>query len=50
MPGHLQHELKQTRPFRSRQEEAYLSIVRTADVLARDLADQIKEYGISETQ
>ena len=50
MPGHLQQELKQTRPFRSRQEEAYLSIVRTADVLARDLADQIKAYGISETQ
>ena len=46
----LQQEIKQSRPFRSREEEAYLSVIRTADLLARDIGDQLKDYGISETQ
>ena len=46
----LQQEIKQSRPFRSREEEAYLSLIRTADLLARDIGDQLKDYGISETQ
>jgi DNA-binding MarR family transcriptional regulator len=46
----LQQEIKQSRPFRSPEEEAYLSLIRTADLLARDIGDQLKDYGISETQ
>ena len=46
----LQQEIKQSRPFRSREEEAYLSVIRTADLLARDIADRLKDFGISETQ
>ena len=46
----LQEEIKQSRPFRSREEEAYLTLVRTADVLTRRVGDQIKDFNISETQ
>ena len=50
MPRGLQEEIKQSRPFRSREEEAYLTLVRTADVLTRTVADQLKDFNISETQ
>jgi DNA-binding MarR family transcriptional regulator len=33
--GKLQKEIKQTKPFRSRRQEAVLAIVRTADILKR---------------
>jgi DNA-binding MarR family transcriptional regulator len=48
--GRLQGEIKQTRPFRSAAEEAYLNLVRTTDVLAREVAAFLKPYGLSEAQ
>jgi DNA-binding MarR family transcriptional regulator len=33
--GKLQKEIKQTKPFRSKRQEAVLAIVRTADILKR---------------
>ena len=50
MSPDLRHELRQSRPFRSREEEAYLSIVRTAAVLTDAFEQLLKPYGISGTQ
>jgi DNA-binding MarR family transcriptional regulator len=46
----LQDEIRQTKPFRSLEEEAYLSLERTAAVLRHALAESLKEYGITGTQ
>lgn len=46
----LQSELKQRAPFRSLEEEAHLSIIRTADLLTRALAITLKERGLTQTQ
>ncbi|MGE3274259.1 MAG: MarR family winged helix-turn-helix transcriptional regulator [Vicinamibacterales bacterium] len=48
--GHLQDELRQSRPFRSAREEAYLNLVRTTDVLARQVAEVLRPHGLSEAQ
>jgi DNA-binding MarR family transcriptional regulator len=50
MPSDLRDEIRQGRPFRSRQEEAYLSLVRTAAVLTDAFDQMLKPYGISGTQ
>ena len=46
----LQAEIKQTKPFRSLQDEAYLNLLRTADALLRKEVELLKEYGLSPTQ
>lgn len=46
----LQAELQQKAPFRSLEEEAHLSIIRTADLLTRSLAFTLKEAGLTQTQ
>ena len=46
----LQSEIKQTRAFRSTAEEAYLSIVRTADIIDRHFTATLKPYGLTATQ
>ncbi|HET7041888.1 MAG TPA: MarR family transcriptional regulator [Gemmatimonadales bacterium] len=46
----LQAEIKQTRAFRSLEEEAHLNIVRTADLLNRAFASALKPYGLTSTQ
>src|SRR5512141_3206979 len=46
----LQSELKQNSPFRSLEEEAHLSILRTAYLLTRSLALMFKEHGLTPTQ
>jgi DNA-binding MarR family transcriptional regulator len=46
----LQAELKQSRPFKCLEEEAYLNIMRTAAVLEHGLAQALKAYGITPTQ
>jgi DNA-binding MarR family transcriptional regulator len=52
MPGtrSLQDELKQSKPFRSLEQEALLSIERTAAVLGHGLADALRRYDITPTQ
>ena len=46
----LQHEIKQSKPFRCAAEEAYLSIVRTAAMLEHALAQALKPFDITPTQ
>jgi DNA-binding MarR family transcriptional regulator len=46
----LQHEIKQTKPFRSLEAEAYLSILRTADGLKRAAAPLFEAAGLTEQQ
>ena len=50
MPGKLQAELKQTRPFEAPEEEAMLNVVRTAEVLQRMVADFLKRFDLSAAQ
>jgi DNA-binding MarR family transcriptional regulator len=46
----LQAEIKQTKPFRSLEDEAYLNLLRTADALLRKEVELLKEFGLSPTQ
>jgi DNA-binding MarR family transcriptional regulator len=46
----LQEDLRQTRPFGSLQQEAYLSVVRTTSALTDRVEDLLKPYGTSATQ
>jgi DNA-binding MarR family transcriptional regulator len=46
----LQEELKQTRPFASVEQEVHLSILRTAAVLERRFAQELKPFGLTLTQ
>lgn len=46
----LQEDLRQTRPFSSLQQEAYLSVVRTTSTLTDRVEDLLKPFGISGTQ
>lgn len=46
----LQKELKQKAPFRSREEEAYLSLLRTADALGASVETKLREFGVTGTQ
>jgi DNA-binding MarR family transcriptional regulator len=46
----LQDEIRQSKPFRCVEEEAYLSIVRTAAMLEHSLAQALKPFEITPTQ
>lgn len=46
----LQDELRQAKPFRAVEEEAYLSIVRTAALLEHTLAQALKPLELTPTQ
>ncbi len=50
MPGKLQDEIHQTRPFDVIEEEAMLNVVRTAEVLQRITTDFLKEFDLSAVQ
>ena len=50
MSPSLQQDLKQKKPFRSVQQEAYLSVVRTSTLLTDAMEDLVKARGISATQ
>lgn len=50
MHGTLRDEIRQTRPFASPHQEAYLGILRTAAELEHTLAELLKPYGITPTQ
>jgi DNA-binding MarR family transcriptional regulator len=43
----LQDEIKQTRPFRSSAEEVVVSVLRTAAVMQRNLAQVVETHGIT---
>lgn len=46
----LQAELKQKIPFTSREQEAYLSLMRTADTLQTQIEARLKDFGLTGTQ
>lgn len=50
MAGKLSREIKQTRPFRSLQEEVVLSMLRTADHLAVPMTDVLRDANLSLSQ
>ena len=46
----LQEDLRQTKPFGSLQQEAYLNVVRTTSALTDGVEDLLTPYGLSATQ
>lgn len=50
MSPDLQEELKQTKPFKSLQEEAQLSVARTSNLLTDAFEQMLKPHGITGTQ
>ena len=46
----LGREIKKRRPFEVLEEEAMLNVVRTADVLQRELTDLFRPFDLSQTQ
>ena len=50
MTSTLRDEIKQQKPFRSLEQEAFLSIERTAAVLTHAFADVLKPHDITPTQ
>ena len=50
MPTTLQAELRQRKPFASLEQEATVSIARTAAVLEHATAEALKPYGLTPTQ
>ena len=50
MPSTLQREIKQTKPFKSLEQEALLSLERTAAVVLHRFAETFKDVDITPTQ
>jgi DNA-binding MarR family transcriptional regulator len=50
MNSALQDEIRQTRPFGSLEQEALLSLERTAALLRHALGEALKEFGVTPTQ
>jgi DNA-binding MarR family transcriptional regulator len=50
MPGTLHRELQQRRPFDRPEEEGYLAIIRTAELLRRRTAELLKGSGLTLAQ
>jgi DNA-binding MarR family transcriptional regulator len=50
MSGRLKNELKQTKPFTSKEVEAMLNLVRTTELLVRAGSDLLKESNLSGQQ
>ena len=50
MAGRLQAEIRQRKPFVSVEEEAYLNLVRTTELLTRELELQLQPFGLTSTQ
>lgn len=50
MPQGLQSDIQQKKPFRSIYEEAELNIVRTASILTDEMAQVLKQSGVSPQQ
>jgi DNA-binding MarR family transcriptional regulator len=48
--GKLQQEIKKLRPFERREEEVFLNLLRTADVLSRGVEELLKTAGLTPTQ
>jgi DNA-binding MarR family transcriptional regulator len=50
VPGKIQAEIRQSRPFSSLEEEAFLNIHRTADLLDQRLTELLRPHGLTGRQ
>ena len=50
MAPRIQDEIQQTKPFAGLENEVLISLLRTADVVLRPLAEMLKRDGLSHTQ
>jgi DNA-binding MarR family transcriptional regulator len=50
LAGRIQDEIKQSRPIPTLEEEAYLNVQRTANVLLQDVAELLKGHNLTPTQ
>ena len=50
MAGKIQEELKQTKPVGSLEEEVFLNVQRTANLLGQGLSELLKQYDLTATQ
>ena len=50
MAGRIQAELKQTKPFGSLEEEAYLNVQRTANALNQGIAELLRSHDLTPAQ
>jgi DNA-binding MarR family transcriptional regulator len=50
VPGKIQQELAQTRPFATLEQEAFVNVQRTAGVLQQRIVELLKPFGLSPTQ
>ena len=50
MAGKILEELQQTKPFRHVEDELFLNVQRTADVLLQEILDVLRPAGLSVTQ
>jgi len=50
MPGKIQAEIKQSRPFPSIEEEAFLNVLRTANALSQGASELLKAHDLTLTQ
>lgn len=50
MVGKLQQEIQQTKPFASAEQEVFLNLQRTAEVLLQGLVELLKPAGLSPSQ
>jgi DNA-binding MarR family transcriptional regulator len=50
MSGRIQAELKQTKPFGSLEEEAYLNVMRTSNTLNQGISDLLRGYDLTQAQ
>jgi DNA-binding MarR family transcriptional regulator len=50
VPGKIQREIQQTKPIPSLEEEAYLNVQRTANVLLQGLTEVLRRHDLTPTQ
>jgi DNA-binding MarR family transcriptional regulator len=50
MPGKIQAEIRQSKPFPSLEEEAFLNVLRTANALSQGAAELLKQHDLTQTQ
>jgi DNA-binding MarR family transcriptional regulator len=50
MVSKIQDEIKQSKPFKSIASEAHVALLRTADVVGREITEVLKPFGVSPTQ
>jgi DNA-binding MarR family transcriptional regulator len=50
MAGKIQYEIKKACPFESLEQEAFLNLLKTGDVLMAEVTELLKPHGISPTQ